>query len=79
MRFRIRYVPFLLIAGAVAALVFTVMHALARGRYIPQCPSCHSNRLRPSWPTVLDRFVLLHCQIRPWRCEACRYRFYLRR
>jgi hypothetical protein len=41
-----------------------------------ECPSCHSHRIRPSWPTLRDK-CLSYSGIAPLRCEACRKRFYI--
>jgi hypothetical protein len=79
MKLRIRYLPFAAVFVALLILVMVVARAFARGRRLTNCPHCRSSRLRPSWPTTLDRFVLTYCSITPWRCEACRNRFYLRK
>jgi transposase-like protein len=63
-----------------AALLAWLSAILAAGfrRRIDLCPSCRSDRVRPSWPTVADR-VLRISAIASFRCQACMKRFYGRR
>jgi hypothetical protein len=49
--------------------------ALWRGSQITECPSCHSPRIRPSWPKLIDK-ILSYSWIMPYRCEKCLKRFY---
>ena len=51
--------------------------AFVRGQRVSDCPSCHSLRIRPSWPRMIDRLLRLSL-IAPFRCEACQKRFYVR-
>jgi len=75
---RIRY------AVAIAVLTPTLvtwMSAVVIGRSrrrIDRCPSCKSNRVRPSWPTIVDKFFSI-TSITAFRCEACLRRFYGRK
>jgi len=75
---RIRYL--LVIAIGTAALIawlIVVLVASSR-RSLEKCPSCRSNRVRPSWPTIVDRILRISA-ICAFRCEACTRRFYARR
>jgi hypothetical protein len=71
----------LALAMGAAALVWWLSVFLAahvrRGR-AAECPSCRSVRIRPSWPTLRDKF-LSYSGILPLRCEVCRKRFYVLR
>ena len=58
---------------------FIVMSGYRRGRKVSACPTCGSDRLRPSWPTQVDKLVMLRCGVTPIRCEACLKRFYVRK
>ena len=51
--------------------------ASSRGRQISEgvTPVCRSNRVRPSWPKLIDK-ILSYSAIKPFRCETCRKRFY---
>jgi len=74
--------PYIILVG-LATLVFipwlfVLLAALRRGRRISNCPKCLSDRLRPSWPRMRDKLLLRISFIRPYRCEACRKRFYVR-
>ena len=73
---RIRYM-ILLGIGSVSAVMWlwAFLAAHARGPQISECPRCHSDRVRPSWPKLVDR-VLQMSSIVPYRCEACLKRFY---
>jgi len=52
-----------------------VLLALSRSSKKFKCPNCQSTRIRPSWPGLGDK--ILYCAfVRPYRCEACRKRFY---
>jgi hypothetical protein len=75
---RIRYM--LAIAVATPTLI-TWLSAIviARSRQrVDQCPSCKSDRVRPSWPTILDKFLGISA-LAAFRCEACLKRFYARK
>jgi hypothetical protein len=75
---RIRYLLLLGTVGVVVLLwLCAFVAALARGRRVSKCPSCHSDRIRPSWPTIRDK-ILRVSRITPYRCEACLKRFYVR-
>lgn len=64
----------LLAAGV--AVVFKLLGAV---RYRPlgkMCPRCHGFDLRPSWPSgVLDTLLEMFSCF-PYRCRACRFRYY---
>ena len=49
---------------------------LARGS--AKCPYCHSSKVRYSQPTLADKLLYL-IYLRPYRCRACRKRFYARK
>lgn len=72
---RIRYI--LAIAVVIPTMVtWLIAIIIARSRQrIDRCPSCKSNRVRPSWPTIIDKFLWIS-QSSPFRCEACLKRFY---
>jgi uncharacterized protein with PIN domain len=74
---RIRYV--LVIAVGTAALVawLVVVLVASSRKSLAKCPSCSSNRVRPSWPTIIDKVFSISA-IRSFRCEACTRRFYAR-
>ena len=57
-----------------ACLTLAIL-ALARGT--AKCPYCHSPRVRYSRPTLVDKF-LYFIYLKPYRCRACRKRFYAR-
>lgn len=66
-------------AGIVAAVVVVwaiVSWIVVARRNKPRCPSCLRSRFRESWPRPWDRFVL---GALPFRCEACKRRFYVLR
>lgn len=78
-RMRIRYI-LALAAGSAVFLpwVSVFVGANLRGRKVSECPSCHYNRIRPSYPNLFDR-VLVYSAVVPYRCENCRRRFYARK
>jgi hypothetical protein len=61
--------------AAVLSWLCVFLAASFRGRRITGCPSCLSDRVRPSWPTFIDK-ILSYSEIRAYRCDACRKRFY---
>jgi len=68
----------LLSLAATALAVWIAVVLVARRRGVPvKCPRCLSQRLRPSWPRLVDktfpRFV------RAYRCESCKRRFFAAR
>jgi hypothetical protein len=74
----IRYI--VVIAGAAITLLawlWVVLLASSRKR-VDQCPQCHSCRVRPSWPTIMDGILSISA-ICAFRCEACLKRFYARK
>jgi hypothetical protein len=77
-----RFLPAILIAiGLVLALGLAWLSVIvvARSRQrVDLCPSCNSNRIRPSWPRVTDVFLSIS-SIAAFRCEACLKRFYGRK
>jgi hypothetical protein len=75
---RIRY---MLVVAVITPTLLTWMCAvlIARSRpRVDRCPVCRSNRVRPSWPKILDRFLSISA-ISAFRCEACLKRFYGRK
>ena len=64
-----------LVVVGVACLALVIL-ALARGS--AKCTYCHSASVRSSKPTVIDRPLYL-IYLRPYRCQACRKRFYARK
>jgi hypothetical protein len=75
---RIRYI--LAIAAVTPVLitwVAAIMIARSRRR-VDLCPACRSNRVRPSWPSILDHFFSI-ASVAAFRCEACLKRFYGRK
>lgn len=75
---RIRYM--LAIAVAIPTIVtWLIANLIARSRRrIDRCPKCKSNRVRPSWPAIRDKFLFISATS-PFRCEACLKRFYARK
>src|SRR5579872_4929033 len=72
----IRYLLGLVLASAVLSwLLGFFMVVLARGWNLSRCPRCQSSRIRPSWPRFADG-ILYRTHISPYRCEACKKRFY---
>jgi hypothetical protein len=73
---RIRYMLLLGLASVALILWLGVfLAALQRGWHVTKCPTCLSDRIRPSWPRMRDK-LLRPSLIKPYRCEACRRRFY---
>jgi len=65
--------------GAAVLIAWLWAVLLARSRKsVEKCPTCRSNRVRPSWPTISDRLLGV-ANICAFRCEACLRRFYARR
>ncbi len=54
--------------------LYTVVVARSRHR-VDRCPKCRSQRVRPSWPRVVDVFLGIS-SVSAFRCEACLARFY---
>ena len=76
---RIRYLILLSVASiALIAWLYVFVVAFVRGRRISECPRCRSDRVRPAWPRLVDK-LLRFSFVTPYRCEACRRRFYARR
>jgi hypothetical protein len=77
-RMRIRY-SLALIVGTPMLLtwLFAIMIARSRNR-IDRCPSCQSDRVRPSWPKIIDNLLSVTA-LAAFRCEACMKRFYARK
>jgi hypothetical protein len=78
---RIRYMLAIAVAipMLVALLTWLTAIVIARSRRrIDRCPICKSNRVRPSWPTIMDKFLWISATT-PFRCEACLKRFYARK
>jgi len=73
---RIRYLIGLSLALAILgwSLAFFAV-VLARGWNVSRCPRCQSSRIRPAWPKFVDG-ILHRTHISPYRCEACKNRFY---
>ena len=69
---QIRYVIGL---GLVIVLCSLTMIVLALTRGSAKCPYCLSTRVRSSTPTFVDKLLYL-VYLRPYRCQACRKRFY---
>jgi quercetin dioxygenase-like cupin family protein len=69
-------------AGGVVAVAIglaVIFKLLAALRYRPsgkQCPRCHSSDLRPSWPSGILDMLLRAFSCFPYRCRACRFRYY---
>jgi hypothetical protein len=61
-----------LLLGCLTLLVL----ALTRGS--SKCPHCECPKVRPSFPTLVDK-LLSFLYLRPYRCHACRSRFYAKR
>ena len=59
---------------ALGCLALAVL-ALARGNF--NCPYCRSIKVRYSHPTPVEKLLCL-IYLRPYRCRACRKRFYAR-
>jgi len=72
---RIRYIGMGLGFVIVLWWLTAVTIASVRGRKISKCPRCRSTRVRRSWPQFVD-YILFPVSIRPYRCEACKKRFY---
>jgi hypothetical protein len=69
---QIRYVIGL---GLVIVLCSLTMIVIALTRGSAKCPYCLSTRVRSSTPTLADKLLYL-IYLRPYRCQACRKRFY---
>ncbi len=71
---RIRYMALLSLASVLLVAWLAVVLTARRRGIRDKCPSCTSNRIRPSWPKLMEkalpRFVC------PYRCEACQKRFF---
>ena len=61
--------------GLVIVLCLFTMIAIALVRGSAKCPYCLSTRVRSSTPTLVDKPLFL-IYLRPYRCQACRKRFY---
>src|SRR5207245_3995258 len=73
---RIRYLVLLSVASiALIAWLYVFVVAFVRGRRISECPRCRSDRVRPAWPRLVDK-LLRFSFVTPYRCEACRRRFF---
>ena len=79
MNFRIRYIPISAMILAALWISFILLAAYRRGYSVALCPSCRSDRLRPSWPRWRDRYFFVYFGVTPQRCEACQKRFYIRK
>jgi len=77
-----RFMPAIIVVAALLlglALTWLSVIVVARSRRrVDLCPSCNSNRIRPSWPRVTDVFLRIS-SIAAFRCEACLKRFYGRK
>jgi hypothetical protein len=74
---RVQYM--LAIVGTAVLLTWLSAVVVGRSRRrVDRCPSCRSDRVRPSWPTILDKFLDIS-SIAAFRCEACSKRFYARK
>jgi hypothetical protein len=75
---RIRYVAALVVlTPTLLTWFFAMLIARSRPR-VDRCPACRSDRVRPSWPTIIDKFVGISA-VAAFRCEACLKRFYGRK
>jgi transposase-like protein len=72
----IRDLVFLGLDVAGVACLTLVFFIVARGS--AKCPYCRSARVRSSFPTAVDK-LLRFIYLKPYRCQACRKRFYARR
>jgi hypothetical protein len=63
------------VAFGVLVLLFFARVLMARSRSLEDCPDCHSQRVRPSYPRFGDQ-LMAFLWVRPYRCESCRHRFY---
>ena len=61
--------------GLVIALCSLTVIVIALARGSAKCPYCLSTRVRSSTPTLVDKPLYL-IYLRPYRCQACRVRFY---
>jgi hypothetical protein len=61
--------------GLVIVFCLSTIIAIALARGNAKCPNCLSSRVRSSTPTPVDRLLYL-IYLRPYRCQACRKRFY---
>ena len=76
---RIRYMILSGVASiALIAWLYVFVVAFARGPRISECPSCRSDRFVQREPRFIDK-LLQFSFVTPYRCEACRRRFYVRR
>ena len=69
----IRNLVFLGLATVGVGCIALACLALARGS--AKCPYCLSTRVRSSAPILVDKPLYL-IYLRPYRCQACRKRFY---
>jgi len=72
----IRYLFFLGLGVVGVACLTMAILTVARGN--TKCPYCFSPRVRSATPTLVDKLLNV-IYIRPYRCHACRKRFYARR
>jgi hypothetical protein len=75
---RIRYVAALIVLIPTVLTWLCAMVIARRRTRVDRCPSCRSDRVRPSWPTIIDKFVGVSA-VAAFRCEACLKRFYGRK
>ena len=62
----------------VVGVVCVTLAILTLARGSAKCPYCRSTRVRYSKPTIIDK-ILYVIYVRPYRCQACRKRFYARK
>jgi uncharacterized protein with PIN domain len=62
----------------VVALGCVALAILALARSSAKCPHCHSTKVRYSQSILVEKFLSL-IYLRPYRCRACRRRFYARK
>jgi hypothetical protein len=65
-------IVFLVLMG----LVLFKFSAAMRYRSVEKCPSCGGPDVRPSWPSGFVDMLLEVCSCAPFRCRACRFRYY---
>ena len=75
MRIRYMILAGMLAVTAIAFIAWLISVCLAIRRGQPStCPRCDSHRIRPSWPTLLDR--VLPPFVCAYRCEFCQKRYF---
>ena len=66
------------LGSEVVGLACLALVIMLLARSSAKCPHCHSTKVRYSQSTLVEKFLYL-IYLRPYRCRACRERFYARK